>query len=133
MENLNENSEDRIMSSGQEYSFKINNQTENLKEILEKRNEEEIISGFEKFMPVGSVVQITGAKELKTIIGFKYSIKDKIYDYVACTYPYGISENHGMNVFNHDQIERVYHVGYINLQEKGFKEELLLEEKKKNK
>lgn len=133
MKNINENYEDKFISLGNEYKFKINNQTENIKEMLQKRTEEEFNFGIERFMPIGSVVQLKGSSELKMIIGFKYSVEDKNYDYVACTYPYGIGSEHGMNVFNHNQIERIYHVGYINFHEKGFKEELLAEEVKKNK
>ena len=80
----------------------------------------------EKFLPIGTVVLLSGGKKLVMILGFcsRANDGDKIYDYSGCIYPEGVISSDQMLLFNHDQITRIYHVGYENDEERNFKNRL---------
>lgn len=119
-----ENNNKRFMGSAEDYKFKINGQTENLEEVMNERERQEVSEGLQKYMPIGSVISLSDSDELLMIIGFNYNYNDKIYDYIGCCYPYGLCNSHQTKIFNHEQIKKIYNVGYINNQEKVFKAEL---------
>ena len=80
-----------------------------------------------KYLPIGSVVLLKNAKKRLMITGFcaqPDNDESKIYDYSGCIYPQGIISTDAMAVFNHDDIETIYNVGYIDNEEIAFKEEL---------
>ena len=53
------------------------------------------------------------------------SNKEKIWDYSGCMYPEGFLTADQICLFNHDQIEKVYHIGLSNdAEEKEFKKTL---------
>lgn len=84
-------------------------------------------SNYEKFLPIGSVVLLKGGTKKAMITGFcsvASEEKTKIYDYTGCIYPEGYLDFDQVCLFDHDQIEKVYHLGYIDDEEKSFKEEL---------
>ena len=94
--------------------------------LLHQRTEQ-IFEGMHKYMPAGSVVSLKNSEEKKMIIGFRADRGSRRFDYTACDWPIGIDErkkDNGVVVFDHDQIKSTYHVGYQNLQEKAFKQEL---------
>ena len=80
----------------------------------------------ERFLPIGSVVLLKGAKKELMITCYCISPKGEIYEngvkseakdgqmfeYGACMYPEGIIRSEIVYGFNHDQIEKVCHVGY---------------------
>ncbi len=81
---------------------------------------------YEKTLPIGSVVLVKGGKKRLMIIGYcKKLVSDgKVYDYAGCLYPEGfISADNTMH-FNHDQIERIYALGFQNEQRFAFNEQL---------
>lgn len=81
---------------------------------------------YEKTLPIGSVVLVKGGKKRLMIIGYcKKMLSDgKVYDYAGCLYPEGfISPDNTMH-FNHDQIERIYALGYQNEQRFAFEKQL---------
>lgn len=122
------NNDSRFIGTGDEYQFEINGIRDTNGEQFIKRQQNTISEGMKKHMPIGSVVTLKGSSVLKMIIGFNYEVSEQVYDYLACTYPFGI-DNHNLPItFNHDQIERVYHIGFINNQERKFKSELDLNE-----
>ena len=47
-----------------------------------------------------------------------------MFDYAGCMYPEGFLSSDQTALFNHDQIEQVYHVGLVDEEEKKFKETL---------
>ena len=47
------------------------------------------------------------------------------WDYLACLYPEGNINEEFMYLFNHDQIDKVYYLGYEDEEEKRFVEENL--------
>ena len=84
-------------------------------------------SNYEKFLPIGSVVLLKCGTKKAMITGFcsvASEEKTKIYDYTGCIYPEGYLDFDQVCLFDHDQIEKVYHLGYIDDEEKSFKEEL---------
>ena len=82
----------------------------------------------EKYLPIGTVVILKGATKRLMIAGFcaiDNSNKDKIWDYSGCMYPEGFLTSDQICLFNHDQIEKVYHIGLSNdAEEKEFKKTL---------
>lgn len=88
----------------------------------------------EKYLPIGTVVLLKGAKKRIMIIGFcivPENDKNKMYDYLGCIYPEGSYDPKQGLMFNHDQIEKIYHMGLIDEEEENFKSkmnDLLLKE-----
>ena len=82
----------------------------------------------EKYLPIGTVVILKGATKRLMISGFcaiDNSNKDKIWDYSGCIYPEGFLTSDQICLFDHDQIEKIYHIGLSNdEEEKEFKENL---------
>lgn len=81
----------------------------------------------EKFLPVGSVVLLEGATKRLMITGFctmDAENQSVIYDYCGCLYPEGLISSEETALFNHDQIEKVYHVGFSDEEEVTFKQKL---------
>lgn len=77
---------------------------------------------LEKYLPIGSVVLLKGASKRVMIIGLcttekateEKTIEDKIWDYSGCLYPEGLLSSTQICMFNHDQIEKIYHLGLID-------------------
>lgn len=87
-------------------------------------------NNYGKFLPIGTVVLLKGAKKRLMITGFcsfDEAKKDKAYDYTGCLYPEGIISSKQMALFNHDQIDKIYHLGYQDEEEKSFKQALVTE------
>ena len=81
----------------------------------------------EKYLPIGTVVLLKGGKKRAMITGFcsvAQEKPDKIYDYSGCVYPEGYLSSNQVCLFDHDQIDRVFYVGYEDEEEKLFKEKL---------
>ena len=80
----------------------------------------------EKYLPIGTVCLLKDGKKKLMITGFcTVAQKDsKIYDYNACLYPEGILSTDQAIVFNHDQIDKIYYMGYSDKDEKSFKKSL---------
>lgn len=70
-----------------------------------------------RFLPIGSVVLLKGGKKKVMITGYCMKLKeepDKVYDYSCCIFPQGIIKSTITAVFNHDQIDKIYFIGYHN-------------------
>ena len=82
----------------------------------------------EKYLPVGTVVMLKGGTKRVMIVGFcvvSESDKNKIWDYSGALYPEGLLDSKEICLFDHEQIEEVYHVGLVDEEEKDFKEKLV--------
>lgn len=82
---------------------------------------------YEKYLPLGSVVLLKNATKRLMITGFYITPTDKpdeIYDYCGCLYPEGVISTEQTAVFNHDQIDKIYCIGFKDEEEIKFKEEL---------
>ena len=84
---------------------------------------------YDKYLPLGTVVLLKNGKKKVMITGFctiDGEKKDKIYDCCGCVYPEGTLSSKQTLLFDHNQIEKIFHVGYVNEEEKEFKEKLKL-------
>ena len=72
---------------------------------------------FSDFLPLGSIVLVTGGIKKLMIISRSVTVpihgKQLYFDYGACAYPEGMIGNKAL-YFNHTQIARVIHEGYVN-------------------
>ena len=80
---------------------------------------------FEGLLPIGTVVLLKNSKKRIMIIGLlQKQIKDGeevIWDYSACFYPEGYMGPDKTFLFNGDQIEKVFAVGYQDEEQFNFK------------
>lgn len=81
----------------------------------------------EKFLPIGTVVILTGGTKRVMITGFcaiQDSDKEKMWDYSGCIYPEGFLASNQTCLFDHSQIEKIYYLGLIDEEEEEFKKKL---------
>ncbi|NKE04771.1 DUF4176 domain-containing protein [Mesobacillus selenatarsenatis] len=80
-----------------------------------------------KYLPIGSVVLLNGGSKRIMIYGRKQKElnSDKVWDYIACLYPEGNLNEEYMYLFNHDQIEKVFFIGFQDEEEIEFANENL--------
>lgn len=69
---------------------------------------------MKKFLPIGSVVLLKESKKRIMIVGVKQkqADSDKVWDYSACLYPEGIIDPERLFLFDSEQIERLYFIGF---------------------
>lgn len=82
---------------------------------------------FDRVLPIGSIVLLKGGKRRVMVIGYcKYKDDDRvtIYDYAGCLYPQGFMSPEKTVLFNHEQIERIYSLGFQNEERFAFEERL---------
>lgn len=120
-----EQNNERFIGKTDEYKLEIEGSSENINEKMTIREQEITKEALEKYMPIGSIVTLKEEDKLIMIMGFNYAIDGNNYDYIACEYPFGVDYSHGLVGFMHEQIERIYHIGYVNDQERYFKSELI--------
>ena len=80
-----------------------------------------------KFLPIGTVVLLKGGKKRAMITGFcsiAQENQEKIYDYSGCVYPEGYLSSNQVWLFDHDQIEKIFFVGFEDEEEIMFKDKL---------
>ncbi|MGV2939658.1 DUF4176 domain-containing protein [Mesobacillus sp. LC4] len=82
---------------------------------------------MDKYLPIGSVVLLNGGSKRIMIYGRKQKElnSDKVWDYIACLYPEGNLNEEYMYLFNHDQIEKVFFIGFQDEEEIEFAKENL--------
>lgn len=79
---------------------------------------------IKKYLPIGTVVLLKNAKKKIMITGFAVRGKEsgtRIFDYNGCLYPEGVLASDKNLLFDHDQIEKIYYMGYISEEEREFK------------
>ena len=69
---------------------------------------------IENLLPIGSVITVKGANKSMMIIGILPENEGKRYDYIAVLYPEGYLTEKQIYLFNHDDIEKVEYLGYMN-------------------
>lgn len=93
---------------------------------------------MEKYLPIGTVVQLKEAKKRLMIIGFCPTTlkedKKTVYDYCGCLFPEGLLSSDETILFNHEDIDNLYCYGLVDQEQKDFIEELkrLVEEESAN-
>ena len=83
----------------------------------------------EKYLPIGTIVLLKGGKKRAMITGFCSTSQEdqsKIYDYSGCVYPEGYLSSDQVCLFDHNQIEKIFFVGYEDEEEKAFKDKLAI-------
>ena len=78
---------------------------------------------MKNYLPIGSVVLLKGGNKKIMIYGRQQSqvTTGQEWDYIACLYPEGnISEEH-MYLFNEEDIEKIYFLGFQDEEEENFK------------
>ena len=82
-----------------------------------------------KYLPIGTIVTIKDNPKKVMITSYlvfsKKMDKDtKIFDYGACGFPEGVIDSDFSLAFNHEQIDKVVHLGYSDDEQKEFNEKL---------
>lgn len=79
-----------------------------------------------KWLPLGSVVVLEGGNKQLMIYGRlqRENEKDTLWDYVGCPFPEGNIGPEHTYIFNKEQIERVFFLGYQPLEEIDFADNL---------
>ncbi len=83
---------------------------------------------YSKYLPIGTVVMLKNGKKRLMITGYAsvdVSKRDKVYDYCGCIYPEGVISTEQTFLFDHDNIDNVYCVGYSDDEQKEFTAKLL--------
>ena len=76
----------------------------------------------ERFLPIGTIVMLkNGTKEVMITSYLVFSKeaaskneKVEMFEYGGCAYPEGILDTNTSLAFNHNQIDKIIHMGYIN-------------------
>lgn len=82
---------------------------------------------YPKYLSLGSVVLIRTATKKVMITGYAaidVEKKDKVYDYCACIYPEGVMSTEQTILFNHDDIDKIYCLGFSDKEQKEFASKL---------
>ena len=82
---------------------------------------------YDKYLPIGTVVLLKNATKKIMITGFcsiANGNKAAVYDYSGCLYPEGYLEQDKVCLFNHNQIDKIYYLGFRDEEEKSFKSKL---------
>lgn len=81
---------------------------------------------IEKYLPVGSVVLLRGGEKRIMIIGRaeREQASGRSWDYLACPYPEGFLGADNAYLCDHDQIERVFFIGFQDGEELAYAERL---------
>ena len=77
-----------------------------------------------KFLPIGTVVMLKDATKRLMITGFcitENGKEDKVWDYCGSLFPEGNIEANRNYLFDHEQIDKVYHLGLVDEEEQQFK------------
>lgn len=79
----------------------------------------------EKYLPVGTIVLLKDAQKRLIIIGYDVrNSANESRDYCGCFFPEGLKDASSLMVFNHDKIDKVYHMGLYDEESEKFFENL---------
>lgn len=83
---------------------------------------------FNRTLPVGTVVSLYGGEKRLMVLGYVKYLKDdesgRVYDYCGCTYPEGYAGAEATAVFDHEDIEHIYALGFQDEVQFEFREKL---------
>ena len=74
-----------------------------------------------RFLPIGSIILLKNATKKIMITGYYIESDNKIYDYVGCMYPEGVISSLKNLVFNEEQIDKIFFVGFNDIEGQTFK------------
>ena len=124
---------DRFIENFENVQWNINGETfNNTEEALTNAKKSHDQQAIQRFMPIGTVVKLKGVGDAYMILGFKsINSQGETKDYIACLYPNGFGENTPFYCFDHEDVERVYHIGYFNMKGQKLQNDLNEEELKR--
>lgn len=79
---------------------------------------------WNELLPIGSVVLLKESEKRLMVMGFcqaKPEDTSVVYDYCGCLYPEGYMDADNIYLFNHEQVEQVYSIGYIDEEQLAFR------------
>ena len=82
---------------------------------------------LKKYLPIGTVCLLKNAKKRVMVTGFAAKGKetgDKMFDYIGCLYPEGVISSDKNLLFNHDQIDKIFYMGYVDDEQKELMKKL---------
>jgi len=81
---------------------------------------------MKKYLPIGSVVLLKDAEKRVMIVGLaqQEAETDKVWDYSGVLYPEGMLNSDNVFLFNEDQIEMLFFVGFQDAEGLQFLENL---------
>ena len=66
-----------------------------------------------RYLPLGTVVLLKDSETKIFIIGyFPKDESGKVWDYLGCKHPIGVTESEARILFDEEQIEKTIHLGY---------------------
>ncbi len=68
----------------------------------------------DNILPIGSIVNLKKQFRKTLIIGYDLKKESNTYEYVGCIYPEGYTKKEDLLLFNIDDIESIYYIGYQN-------------------
>ena len=82
---------------------------------------------MKNFLPIGSVVLLkTGEKKLMICGRVQSDVATgKVYDYSACLYPEGLINSNELILFNNENIDRVFFIGFQDTEEFQFRKYII--------
>lgn len=81
---------------------------------------------MKNFLPIGSVVLLKEGKKRIMIYGRLQRNNDngKLFDYIGCFYPEGSIDTTKVIMFNHEDIETLFFIGFQDGEELTFRKKL---------
>ena len=82
---------------------------------------------MEGLLPIGTVVLLKNSEKRLMIAGVcqkEVGEKETIWDYAGCLYPEGYLGADKVYLFNNEQIERIYALGYQDEEQFAFKQKI---------
>ena len=77
---------------------------------------------IEGLLPIGSVVLLKESTKRVMIMGVcQYSDDKKLWDYCGCFYPEGYLGSDKIFLFNQEQIDKIFALGYQDQEQSAFK------------
>ena len=83
---------------------------------------------MEKYLPIGSIVLLKGGTKRIMVYGRKQLQvgTSTEWDYIGCLYPEGNINEEYVYLFNHEQVDKVFFMGYQDQEELDFLDKQLL-------
>ncbi len=78
---------------------------------------------IKELLPIGTIVRLKDAEKRMMIFGVKQTNiegEEKEYDYIGVMYPEGYLGGEYQFLFNHEDIETIYHRGFEDDEREGF-------------
>lgn len=82
------------------------------------------MASIKNLLPVGSVVKVKELEKKLAIMGILVNNAGVKYDYIAVPFPEGYIDAEHMYVFNHEDVEKVEYIGFINSEFQIFRRNL---------